>query len=102
MELTNNTILITGGTSGFGLELATRLIALGNTVIITGRDQAKLDETKKLQPGIHTFRSDVSEPTAIELLYTQVVKQFPDLNFLINNAGHHAQDKPARYVHWLT
>ena len=87
MELTNNTILITGGTSGFGLELATRLMSLGNTVIITGRDQAKLDETKKLLPGIHTFQSDVSEPTAIELLYTQVVKQFPDLNFLINNAG---------------
>jgi len=87
MELTNNTILITGGTSGFGLELATRLMALGNTVIITGRDQAKLNETKKMLPGIHIFQSDVSDPKAIELLYAQVVKQFPELNFLINNAG---------------
>ena len=87
MELSNNTILITGGTSGFGLEFATRLIALGNTVIITGRDQAKLDETKKRLPKVNTIQSDVSDPKAIERLYEQVVSQFPKLNMLINNAG---------------
>ena len=37
MEVRYNTILITGGTSGFGLEFATRLIDLGNAVIITVR-----------------------------------------------------------------
>ena len=41
MELKNNTILITGGTSGFGYEFATRLIGLGNTVIITGRSRRR-------------------------------------------------------------
>ncbi len=46
MDLNNNTILITGGTSGFGLEFTKQLLALENTVIITGRNQAKLDETK--------------------------------------------------------
>jgi len=87
MELTNNTILITGGTSGFGYEFANRLIALGNTVIITGRDQVKLDLTKKQLPGIHTFQSDVSDPEAIKQLYKNVTAQFPQLNILINNAG---------------
>jgi uncharacterized oxidoreductase len=87
MELTKNTILITGGTSGFGFQFASQLIALGNTVLITGRDQAKLDQTKKQLPAIHTFKSDVSDPTAITLLYEQVTKQFPELNILINNAG---------------
>lgn len=87
MELSNNTILITGGTSGFGLEFTSQLIALGNTVIITGRNQAKLDETKKRFPKVHTFQSDVTDPKAIIQLYEQVTKQFPDLNFLINNAG---------------
>jgi len=87
MELNNNTILITGGTSGFGYEFASRLLALGNTVIITGRDHAKLDLTKKKLPGIHTFQSDVSDPEAIKQLYKNVTSQFPQLNILINNAG---------------
>ncbi|XZF15940.1 SDR family oxidoreductase [Chitinophagaceae bacterium MMS25-I14] len=87
MELKKSTILITGGTSGFGYEFAKQLLQLGCTVIITGRNQQKLDETKKLLPGVHTFQSDVSDPGAIELLYQQITRQFPDLNILINNAG---------------
>jgi len=87
MELTNNTILITGGTSGFGYEFASRLIDMGNTVIITGRDQAKLDLTKKKLPLINTFKSDVSDPVAIKKLCSDVIAQFPSLNIIINNAG---------------
>ena len=87
MELTKNTILITGGTSGFGYEFANRLLTLGNTVIITGRDQAKLDLTKKKLPGVHTLQSDVSDPEAIQQLCNKVTAQFPQLNILINNAG---------------
>lgn len=37
MKLVNNTILVTGGTEGFGFEFASKFIALGNTVIITGK-----------------------------------------------------------------
>ena len=87
MELKNNTVLITGGTSGFGLEFTKRLLDLGNTVILTGRNQAKLDEIKKKFPKVHTFQSDVSDPDAIKELYETVTVQFPKLNFLINNAG---------------
>jgi uncharacterized oxidoreductase len=87
MNLTNNTILITGGTSGFGLEFTKQLLDLDNEVIITGRNQDSLDKTKKLFPKVHTFRSDVSDPEAIRTLYKQVITQFPNLNILINNAG---------------
>ncbi len=87
MKLTSNTILITGGASGIGYELTKQLTALGNTVLITGRDQAKLDRAKAAFPKIHTFQSDVSDPKAIATLYAKVTKQFPELNILINNAG---------------
>ncbi len=87
MELSNNTILITGGSSGFGLEFAARLIDLGNTVIITGRDQAKLEKTKKQLPSVHIFQSDVSDPKAIVELRDMITSRFPNLNILINNAG---------------
>ncbi|HEX7357418.1 MAG TPA: SDR family NAD(P)-dependent oxidoreductase [Ignavibacteriaceae bacterium] len=87
MNLNNHTILITGGTSGIGLEFAKQLIALGNTVIITGRNQMKLEETKKQFPKVHTFQNDVSNPKAITELYEEVITQFPNLNIIINNAG---------------
>ena len=87
MKLTNSTILITGGTSGFGLAFATKLSAMGNTVIITGRDQHKLDKAKKQYPAIHTIQSDVSDVHAIRELYDVVIDRFPSLNVLINNAG---------------
>jgi uncharacterized oxidoreductase len=87
MNISNNTILITGGTSGIGLELVKQLSALNNTIIVTGRDQTKLDKAKKQFPKIHTIQSDVSDPKAITALYDRVTKEFPELNILINNAG---------------
>lgn len=87
MNLQNNTILITGGTGGFGIEFATKLLALGNTVIITGRNAEKLAEVKRKLPKIHTLQSHVSNAEDITHLYSQVIQQFPNLNILINNAG---------------
>ena len=69
MKLKSNTILITGGASGIGYELTKQLTALGNTILITGRDQAKMDRAKAAFPKIHTFQSDVSDPEAIATLY---------------------------------
>jgi uncharacterized oxidoreductase len=87
MELSGNTVLITGGTSGIGLELAKQLVARGNTVIITGRSQPKLDAAKEKLPGVHPIQSDAGDPAAIGALYSNVVRDFPSLNVLINNAG---------------
>src|SRR3984957_10293940 len=87
MKLTSNTILITGGGSGIGYELTKQLTALGNTILITVRDQSKMDRAKAAFPKIHTFQSDVSDSDAIATLYEKVTKQFPELNILINNAG---------------
>jgi uncharacterized oxidoreductase len=87
MKLEKRTVLITGGTSGIGLELAKQLLQRGNTVIVTGRDQEKLDGTTQALPGVHTFKSDVSDPEAIAALHNRVLAQFPALDTLINNAG---------------
>src|SRR5271170_469869 len=87
MKMSGNVILITGGTSGIGFELATQLMALGNTVIVTGRDQARLDRLAQEQPSLHPIRSDVGECGAITALHDRVVHEFPALNILINNAG---------------
>ncbi|WP_129713827.1 SDR family oxidoreductase [Pedobacter sp. SYP-B3415] len=87
MDLKNSTILLTGGTSGIGLELVKQLTAQGATLIVTGRRADALNDTKKMFPEIHIFQSDVSKPDDIKQLYERVTRQFPDLNILINNAG---------------
>jgi uncharacterized oxidoreductase len=87
MKLERRTVLITGGTSGIGLELAKQLLERGNTVIVTGRDQDKLDAAKRSLSAVHTFKSDVSSPDAIAALHDSVLAQFPALDTLINNAG---------------
>lgn len=87
MKLENRTVLITGGTSGIGLELARQLHGRGNTVIVTGRDRKKLEAVERELPGVHAFESDVSDPRVISALHDRVLAQFPALDTLINNAG---------------
>ena len=87
MKMSGNTILITGGSSGIGLELARRLVALDNVVIVTGRDGEKLKKAGRLHSQIHTIQSDAADPDAVVHLHQTVTGQFPALNVLINNAG---------------
>jgi uncharacterized oxidoreductase len=88
MKLENSTILITGGTSGIGLEFIKQLSLQGAAnIIITGRDSAKLDVIKRQYPKINTFQSDVSDAGQIEQLFKEVTQKFPALNMIINNAG---------------
>lgn len=87
MDLKNSTILITGGTSGIGLELVKQLTEQGANIIVTGRKLDALNETKKQFPHVHIFQSDVSNPKDIKDLFETVTTLFPDLNIIINNAG---------------
>ena len=87
MRISGNTILIAGGTSGIGFELARRFLSLDNTVIVTGRSESKLDAARRNLRGVHAIQSDVSDVIAITRLYRRMVSEFPGLNVLINNAG---------------
>lgn len=87
MQLTGNTILITGGASGIGRGLAEAFHALGNTVIIAGRRRAALDETTKANPGMASYVLDVEDPQAIGAFAAKIAAAHPNLNVLINNAG---------------
>lgn len=88
MELKNSTILITGGSSGIGLEMVKQFIAQeAKAIIITGRNLDRLQQVKKDFPQVHIFKSDISNEADIFALYDHLTTQFPELNILINNAG---------------
>ncbi len=88
MKTNNNTVLITGGSAGIGLEIAKQLLAKGNRVIILGRDKQRLDNALTLLPGATGIVSDVSKAEDVASLVSRVEKDFPELNLLINNAGY--------------
>jgi uncharacterized oxidoreductase len=82
-----STILITGGGTGIGLALAQRFLALGHVVIAVGRRQTVLDEAAKNNPGLLTVQGDIGSDATRITLFEKVVKDFPDVNVLVNNAG---------------
>jgi len=87
MNLSNNTILITGGGSGIGLALAVELLNYNNKIIIAGRNIEKLQLAQTNHPKLEILQVDISDEASVKKLTYEVLEKYPDLNFLINNAG---------------
>src|SRR5882672_6486482 len=87
MDVSSNTILITGGASGIGLALAERFLNAGSQVIICGRREDKLKEAQTKHPGLHIRACDVAKVAERVALLQWVRREFPALNVLVNNAG---------------
>lgn len=86
MELNTAKVIITGGTSGIGYAIAKELKAKGAEVLVTGRDQLKIDATKK-ELGVFGFKADMQSEKDIIALMEYAKDRMGDFNVLINNAG---------------
>lgn len=87
MQISGNTILITGGGSGIGRGLAESFYNAGSTVIIAGRRQSVLDETTKANPDMESLVLDIERADSIEKFAAQLTNKYPALNAVIHNAG---------------
>ena len=86
MKSINNKILIIGGSAGIGFEIA-KLFSTENKVIITGRNEQRLQQTAEKLKNVMAVVSDVANAADVEKLVKRLYAEHPDLNILINNAG---------------
>src|SRR5580700_11509587 len=87
MNISGNTILITGGGSGIGRGLAEAFLHAGNHVIIAGRRRQKLLEVAAANNGMKWVTLDIEDAASIRGAAAQIANDFPALNVVIHNAG---------------
>jgi NAD(P)-dependent dehydrogenase (short-subunit alcohol dehydrogenase family) len=88
LHLKGKTALVTGSTAGIGLEIARKLAAEGADVIVTGREQKKVDQAVDAirRSGAGTVRSVVADAATAEGA-AALLKAVPDVDVLVNNLG---------------
>ncbi|WP_413874582.1 SDR family NAD(P)-dependent oxidoreductase [Albidovulum sp.] len=91
MRFAGKVVAITGGGSGIGKETAVRFVAEGASVVINGRDLAKLEATaREIDPSgkkIAISAGDIADPATGAALVDLAVSRFGGLDVLVNNAG---------------
>ena len=83
MTLLGKTVLITGGGSGAGENLALGFAAAGAQVVITGRRLEALQRVARLAPGIRALQGDVTDEASVQAMFEQA----GPCDIVIANAG---------------
>jgi short-subunit dehydrogenase len=84
-------VIVTGGTSGIGKALAFQFGRNGSKIVVTGRKEGPLEETKSEleSAGIQSLaiRSDVTVEEDVKIMVKKTINHFDTIDILINNAG---------------
>ena len=88
--LEDKVIYVTGGSSGIGLSIAEHCLKNNAQVVITGRNEERLEKAKKtlseFSPDVITECFDVSDPDGLKSSIDDVYNSFGRIDGLVNNA----------------
>jgi NAD(P)-dependent dehydrogenase (short-subunit alcohol dehydrogenase family) len=91
MRFKGKIAIVTGGSSGMGKETAKRLVAEGASVLISGKDEAKLHSAaEEIGAGtdqVRVLAGDIAKPATGAALVESAERDFGGLDILVNNAG---------------
>ncbi|WP_249143747.1 SDR family oxidoreductase [Bradyrhizobium liaoningense] len=88
MKLSNKIALVTGGTSGIGLEAAKLFRQEGANVIIVGQNQARLESAaNQIGDGVTALRADVTKSGDVGNVVSQIREKFGRIDVVFANAG---------------
>lgn len=104
-----DTILVVGGSGGIGASFAKRFQSMGKQVIVTGRNQSKLNELKSSINGLQTYTMDMTDLSALPGHVEALTKQFPAIDtvwinggiqyhFQLNNLSSHSDERVRREI----
>ncbi|HEY1774829.1 MAG TPA: SDR family oxidoreductase [Solirubrobacteraceae bacterium] len=107
-KLAGRGALITGGTQGFGLEVARAFLREGADVFVCGRDAAQLDVARDelaalaVDTGgvVGALTADVSRQPDAKTLVAAAAELLPSFTILVNNAGIYGPKGPLADVDW--
>ena len=90
-DLRGKTALVTGGTHGLGMAIATGLAEAGATIVINDLFPEKLEAAKRVYDEngitIHTYLLDVTDEAAVEQIVPVIEREVGPIDILVNNAG---------------
>ncbi|QOY38253.1 SDR family oxidoreductase [Anaerobacillus isosaccharinicus] len=92
LNLAGKVALVVASSQGLGKAIAAQLVEEGAYVMITSRDEEKLQKTKQelefIGKGkVEYFRADITNPDEIKLLVKVTNEVFGEIDILVNNAG---------------
>lgn len=87
MKITDNTILITGGTAGIGREFVDQFYNLNNKIIVASRNTENLKELKNEYPKIEIITCNLSKLEDVKSLIRNCLENHEEINVIVNNAG---------------
>ncbi|MFH1718782.1 MAG: glucose 1-dehydrogenase [Planctomycetota bacterium] len=92
MELEGKAALVTGSSRGIGKTIAHELAGEGCRVIVHGPEDSddlrrSFEDVKKLSPDSVMIAAELSEPAAIDEMFSQIKQKFSRLDILVNNAA---------------